>query len=475
MTVTKGALAIAVIAGAILLGCLASPDGAPPPPSGGPRASEQVEPAAGRWKTWVLTSGSQLRLQPPPDQAATVAELQELRALAQGRDAAARDRIGFWDSGAPGYRWNGILADELSRRNLAGATTSRHVALMEVAIYDATIAAWDSKYAYQRPRPSVADPMLTTTLATPRSPSYPSEHAAVAGAASRVLAYLFPDDSQALLAKALEAARSRELAGVQYSSDTAAGLELGRKVADLVIERAKHDGSEVAWTGSVPTEPGKWSLARYPAGAAPLGPLFGTYKTWVLRSGNELRPGPPPAFDSPEQAAELAEVVNFPRTFTTNAAAAYWQTPKGTTTHWILAADQKIFEYRLDTNPPRAARVQALMNVAAYDAAVACWDAKYVYWAMRPFHYDRRFTPIIPVPAHPSYPAAHGCYSGSAAAVLSYLFPRDAAFLTAQADEAGMARLWGGIHFSTDIRVGLALGRAVAQRVVARAEDDGSR
>jgi len=475
MTVTKGALAIAVIAGAILFGCLAPPDGAPPPPSGGPRASEQVEPAAGRWKTWVLTSGSQLRLQPPPDQAATVAELQELRALAQERDAAVRDRIGFWDSGAPGYRWNGILADELSRHNLAGATTSRHVALMEVAIYDATIAAWDSKYAYQRPRPSVADPTLTTTLAPPRSPSYPSEHAAVAGAASRVLAYLFPDDSQALMAQALEAARSRELAGVQYPSDTAAGLELGRKVADLVIERAKHDGSEVAWTGSVPTEPGKWSLARYPAGAAPLGPLFGTYKTWVLRSGNELRPGPPPAFDSPAQAAELAEVVNFPRTFTTNAAATYWQTPKGTTTHWMLAADQKIFEYRLDTNPPRAARVQALLNVATYDAAVACWDAKYTYWAMRPFHYDPRFTPIIPVPAHPSYPAAHGCYSGSAAAVLSYLFPREAAFLTAQADEAGMARLWGGIHFPSDIRVGLALGRTVAQRVVAQAEDDGSR
>ena len=115
------------------------------------------------------------------------------------------------------------------------------------------------------------------------------------------------------------------------------------------------------------------------------------------------------------------------------------------------------------------------MNVATYDAAVACWDVKYTYWAMRPFHYDPRFTPIIPVPVHPSYPAAPGCYSGSAAAVLSYLFPRDAASLTAQADEAGMARLWGGIHFASDIRAGLALGRAVAQRVIERAQDDGSR
>ena len=177
----------------------------------------------------------------------------------------------------------------------------------------------------------------------------------------------------------------------------------------------------------------------------------------------------------PEGTGELAEVVNFARTFPTSAAAFYWQTPtKGTTTHWILAADQKIFEYRLDANPPRAARVHALMSVATYDATVACWDAKYTYWAMRPFQYDPAFIPLVPVPAHPSYPAAHGCHSGSAAAVLAYLFPRDAAALTAQADEAGMARLWGGIHFPSDIRVGLSLGRTVAQRVISRPQGDGS-
>src|SRR5262249_44124728 len=154
------------------------------------------EPLAGRWKTWVLTAGSQLRLSPPPDASATAAELGELRALGARRDAAARDQIGFWDSGAPGYRWNGILGDELAKHNLTGATTSRHITLMQVAIYDATIAVWDSKYVYRRPRPSVADPALSTVVATPQSPSYPSEHAAVAAAAAGVLAYLFPDDGK---------------------------------------------------------------------------------------------------------------------------------------------------------------------------------------------------------------------------------------------------------------------------------------
>ena len=467
MALTRAALAAVILSLTALGACVSSRVASPP--------AADVEPLAGRWKTWVLSSGGQLRVPPPPDAAAGSAELGQLRGLARQRDPAALDRIAFWDSGAPGYRWNGILADELFKHRLTGATTSRHIALVQVAIYDATIAAWDSKYAHRRARPSAADPALVSVVATPRSPSYPSEHAAVAAAAANVLAYLFPDDAQALMAKALEAARSRESAGVQYPSDTAAGLELGRKVAELVIERAKHDGADVAWTGRVPTEPGKWSLARYPAGVAPLGPTFGTYRTWVLRSGSELRPGPPPAFDSPEMKTEVAEVVNFQRSFNTNAAANYWQTPKGTTSHWLLVADEKIFEYRLDTNPPRAARVQALMNVATYDAAVACWDAKYTYWAMRPFHYDQRFAPLIPMPAHPSYPSAHGCYSGSAAAVLAYLFPREAPALTAQAEEAGLSRLWGGIHFTSDIRVGLDLGRAVAQRVIVRAQEDGSR
>src|SRR5215472_1943548 len=172
MVFTKSALAIVVLANLTLLGC-AAPRGDAAPSSAGARADDQVEPSAGRWKTWVLTSGSQLRVAPPPDQATTAAELQQLRGLATRRDAAALDRVGFWDTGAPGYRWNGILADELAKHNLSGATTSRQMALMEVAIYDATIAAWDSKYTYRRPRPSTTDPALATAVAMPRSPSYP--------------------------------------------------------------------------------------------------------------------------------------------------------------------------------------------------------------------------------------------------------------------------------------------------------------
>src|SRR5262245_54864170 len=117
----------------------------------------------------------------------------------------------------------------------AGAANSRPFALLSVAIYDATIAAWDSKYHYKRARPSQLDPSLSTLVPNPESPSYPSEHAAVAGAASEVLAYLFPAQAKFYRDKAEEAGRSRLLAGVQYSSDVQAGLDLGRAVANLVI------------------------------------------------------------------------------------------------------------------------------------------------------------------------------------------------------------------------------------------------
>src|SRR5688500_8892755 len=65
----------------------------------------QSEPGAGAWPTWLLASGSELRLPPPPGEAETRAELAELQAVAAARDAAALDAVGYWDAGAPGYRW----------------------------------------------------------------------------------------------------------------------------------------------------------------------------------------------------------------------------------------------------------------------------------------------------------------------------------------------------------------------------------
>jgi membrane-associated phospholipid phosphatase len=331
---------------------------------------------------------------------------------------------------------------------------------MNIAIYDAMVATWDAKHTYQRQRPSLVDPALTTLVDTPNSPAYPAEHAVAAGAAATILGYLYPDDAQLFQAKAEEAAYSRVLAGVQYPSDVEAGLALGRQVALLVLERAAADGSDAQWEGVMPTEPGHWT------GEKPVEPLGGIWHTWVLSSGDALRPPPPLAYDSPEKAAELQEIQTFTRTWQTNQKALYNQTFEGIFTGWYDTAHVRIFEYHLDTNPPRAARIYAAMSVAHYDAQIACWDAKYAYWAPRPFQLDPALVTLFPSPNHPSYPAAHGCASGAIITALAYFFPAEAASINARAGEAAFTRLWAGIHYRSDIETGLALGRAVAQKVI---------
>ena len=112
----------------------------------------------------------------------------------------------------------------------------RVLALMNVAIADAEIAAWDAKYYYNRTRPSQADRALVTQIPTPDSPSYPSEHAAAAGAAAAVLSYLFPNNAAAFSSMAQQAGASFVYAGLQYPSDVIAGLALGQAVAARVIQ-----------------------------------------------------------------------------------------------------------------------------------------------------------------------------------------------------------------------------------------------
>jgi membrane-associated phospholipid phosphatase len=440
-------------------------------PTAEPVPVAQIEPGAGAWQTWVIESGDQFRPAAPPDEAATAAEIEELVALAARRNTATKLQIDYWNAGPPAYRWNQIAVQEMSKTIMPVPPAARGLALLHAAIYDATIAAWDAKYTYNRPRPGDVDPGLATAIPNPPSPSYPSEYAATAGAAAAVLAYLFPDQAPSFEALAQEATQSRLLAGVEYPSDVEAGLELGRQVAELVIARGMADGSADPWTGSVPTEPGHWT------GENPAAPTGGTWQTWVLESGDQFRPAPPPAFDSEQLAAEMEELRAFERTPVTNAKAMFWEHAAGgrrSYWYWGEIADRLVLEAGLDQNPPRAARAYALTNIAGYDAFVACWDAKYEYWALRPFQLDPEFTTVFPTPSHPSYPSAHSCISSAMAGTLAHLFPTAEAQLRAAAEEAGESRIWAGIHFRSDVEAGLALGEDVAEAVIAHATSDGS-
>src|SRR5262249_14183339 len=207
--------------------------------------------------------------------------IQELRTLAGQRDAAALERIRYWDFWSPAYRWNEMLTDTRVAQNLGGPDGIRAFAMLNVAIYDALIAAWDSKYTHNRRRPGEAEPQLSTALPTPRSPSYPCEHSVAAGAGSAVLAHLFPKEAQRFTEAAEEASRSRVLAGVVYPSDARAGLDLGRAVGARVIASLKLD--ETKYADTVPVGPGLWQ-GKDPIGAEELR----RWKPFVLASASQF-------------------------------------------------------------------------------------------------------------------------------------------------------------------------------------------
>ena len=328
------------------------------------QAGNAVQPDAGSWRTWVISSGRDYRAPPPPGAAETQAELRALVDLIANNDADKQRQIVFWDAGSPSYRWIDLITTRLQAGTPTTTYPHRAYTYVALAMYDATIAVWESKYRYYRLRPSERDHRVPTAVAVPDSPSYPSEHAAVAQAAALVLAYLLPAEAQTFQAMAEEAGWSRVLAGVQYPSDYYAGLDLGRKVAEQVIAKARLDGSDATWTGPIPTGPCNWTTATLP-------PANGTAATWkplLLTSASMFRPAPPPACDSPQVFAELQTVVNTPRAvpgnaaiFTTNYKAFYWQSPEGINTWPYRYADKWIAEDRLDRNTPRAARIYALI------------------------------------------------------------------------------------------------------------------
>jgi hypothetical protein len=133
--------------------------------------SAQVEPNAGQWKTWVIASGSALRLPAPPDANSTAAEIQWVKECLANRNQAALAQIHFWDAGAPGYRWMQLAEQLAVSQGLSTPLQTRALSLVAAAIYDSTVAAWDSKYVYMRQHPSEIDPTVTTAIKPTASPS----------------------------------------------------------------------------------------------------------------------------------------------------------------------------------------------------------------------------------------------------------------------------------------------------------------
>jgi len=412
----------------------------------------QLEPAAGNWKTWFITSGKAYRLPPPSSYKEEIAQVLSRQ---QNLDSAGWQQILYWNAGAPGYRWQDMMF------KLWMADTSYNGALanmlLGVATYDATIAAWDSKYAYKRARPFAADSRIIAYVPKPESPSYPCEHSVAAGVAVTIIAHFFPSQADSVNRLAQQLMASRIAAGVAFPGDTRAGFELGKRIAEKEIEHTKDFIPKTAWDGKMPQQPGLWK-------GKPMYPLAGHNKTVVLDSSSQFRPGPPPDF-----AKEMEELKKFKPTFRSTANAFYFaNSPED-----ILS--KKIFEYNLHLNPPRAARLYAIAAVGYYDGFVACWDAKYTYWGIRPDQYDTTFRPVLfYTPPFPGYPSGHAMIGGVMGELYSYFFPAERAYFQKRAKDGAESRFQGGIHFRSDNEVGLEMGRKVAAAIIKKVRTDGA-
>ena len=283
--------------------------------------------------------------------------------------------------------------------------------LVHVAIYDA-VTSINGRYE-----------QFTVTPAH-RRPA--SRDAAAIAAAHGILVRLLPSQQMAL-----DAARENSLAAIRDGAKKNNGIAIGEEVASRLLEI--HDGviPTVSYTPAV--GPGAWQPTP-PAFANALLPGFAQVTPFALISASQFRPGPPPALSSGVWTRDYNEVKTF------GVATGSLRTPEQTeigrffTEHAVAQYSRAFRRYATENGMDvrKAARFFAMANTAILDSQIACWDAKYHYGFWRPVTAiragdtdgnpatapDAGWIGLAVTPAHPEYPAAHGCWTGATARIL---------------------------------------------------------
>ena len=293
----------------------------------------------------------------------------------------------------------------------------------------------------------------------------------MAGAASKVLAYLFPSQPALRLDEmADEAAQSRVSAGTNTPSDVEAGLALGRAVADKVIAYAKTDGAGTPWNGKRPAGITDTKNFWQPAPGVvspPIDPEAGKWKGWVLTNNAQFRPPAPPAYNSADLRAAAVDAVEVKKNLTDEqkALAKFWEGAEGTKNPGGITLSVAMPDVeKAASEGDKAARwtlqqttrAMALLSITLADGGIAVWEAKYVYWYPRPENVvrdlgvDRNYTPLLPTPRFPAYPSGSAGYAGGEQAIMDYLFPDQAAVHKQRADDQIIARIYAGVHWRFD-------------------------
>jgi membrane-associated phospholipid phosphatase len=320
-------------------------------------------------------------------------------------------------------------------------------------------------------------------------------HATLDASARAFFANTGPTGQRALKALGQQVA-TKAMAGI--SEDVAArSTAYGQAVAAHILAWSLNDGGAVVENMGFPqtytpgTDPQDWvptSLVRQQQ--APLLPDWGKVRPFAMPAGNTCAIPAPPAYSedpaSPfQQAAQEVYDTVTNLTDEQRLIARFWSddpmltsTPPG---HWIAI----VLQIADDTAMPadRVTEVLATLGVAMADAFIACWDAKFEFNLLRPITAIRRtinpkFEPLLNTPPFPEYPSGHSTQSGAAAAVLTAAFGdayafddpthqdeglpvRSFASFWDAAEEAGISRLYGGIHYRFAVEEGLTQGRCV--------------
>jgi hypothetical protein len=402
-------------------------------------------------------------------------------------------------------QWNQIAVNTLAGLPAAagGAAPSSQInmGMVQGAVYDAVNAITPKHY-----RPYLLQRRFGNTA---------SDEAAVATAAYLVLKNIVETVPQSISAftPAMRAAALASL-DTQYNAAKNAipnspfknmGIAAGTAAAQAMIDARKDDGRFGASQFVPNANPGNWDPVAAspppPNGATILDPTawVGGVKPFLIESSSQFRSAGPLALNGPAYTAEFNEVKRLggdgvitpsERTADQTYVARWWQS--NPMTSWNDVARQLIT--RNDLDALAAARLLAMENLGAADAAINTWNDKYHYNFWRPFQAIRRagealegnpdtspdptWTPLISAP-YPDHTSGHLGLDSSHTAVLRMFFgnPDDGYQITNAAvspatrtftsfsqavDEIVLARIWAGLHFRTADVQAVTLGTNVA-------------
>jgi PAP2 superfamily len=204
-------------------------------------------PNFGKVLSWNMTPTQIVNERPTPPPSTSSAEMQsQLKEVKRYADNAAREELAIvykWADGAGTYappgHWNDIAEEYISNAKWSEVRMARAFALLNMALHDAAVGCWETKYFYFNPRPTQLDPSIKTKTGLPNFPSYTSGHSTFSASGATVLSYLFPESAQLFNDQAKEASLSRLYGAIHYRIDTEAGFAHGARIGGYTLGFAK--------------------------------------------------------------------------------------------------------------------------------------------------------------------------------------------------------------------------------------------